>query len=270
MNDEYRPYLDPTQPVGVRVRDLLDRMTLEEKAAQTASPFGTAVDAHQPPALGWGTATAAIAALNLPPREAAARVNELQRKHIEDTRLGIPVLLAEEALLGFKVQGATTFPDAIAQAATWDPDLIAEMGAEIGAQMTTLGARMALSPLADVARDPRWGRVGETYGEDPYLVGATASAFVRGLQNSNPDAPVIAALKHFVAYGASDGGRNTEPAQVGDRLLRESTVSRSRWQSAMVAPTASCRRTTIWTAFPSPDHPSFSMTCSEVTTDSMA
>jgi beta-glucosidase len=221
MNDEYRPYLDPTQPVGVRVRDLLDRMTLEEKAAQTASPFGTAVDAHQPPALGWGTATAAIAALNLPPREAAARVNELQRKHIEHTRLGIPVLLAEEALLGFKVQGATTFPDAIAQAATWDPDLIAEMGAEIGAQMTTLGARMALSPLADVARDPRWGRVGETYGEDPYLVGATASAFVRGLQNSNPDAPVIAALKHFVAYGASDGGRNTEPAQVGDRLLRE-------------------------------------------------
>ncbi|WP_372469281.1 beta-glucosidase [Microbacterium maritypicum] len=221
MNDDYLPYRDSTQPVGVRVRDLLERMTLEEKAAQTASPFGTAVDAHTPPATGWGTATAAIAALNLPPREAAARVNELQRKHIEDTRLGIPVLLAEEALLGFKVQGATTFPDAIAQAATWDPELIREMGAEIGAQMAALGARMALSPLADVARDPRWGRVGETYGEDPYLVGSTASAFVRGLQNAVPGSPIIAALKHFVAYGASDGGRNTEPAQVGDRLLRE-------------------------------------------------
>lgn len=221
MNDDYLPYLDATQPVGVRVRDLLDRMTLEEKAAQTASPFGTAVDAHHPPATGWGTATAAIAALNLPPREAAERVNELQRKHIEDTRLGIPVLLAEEALLGFKVQGATTFPDAIAQAATWDPDLVAEMAAEIGSQMTALGARMALSPLADVARDPRWGRVGETYGEDPYLVGATASAFVRGLQHAVSDRPLIAALKHFVGYGASDGGRNTEPAQVGDRQLRE-------------------------------------------------
>jgi beta-glucosidase-like glycosyl hydrolase len=221
VNDDYLAYRDATQPVGVRVRDLLNRMTLEEKAAQTACPFGTAVDAHNPPATGWGTATAAIAALNLPPREAAERVNELQRKHIEDTRLGIPVLLAEEALLGFKVQGATTFPDAIAQAATWDPELVAEMGAEIGAQMVALGARMALSPLADVARDPRWGRVGETYGEDPYLVGATASAFVRGLQSAVPGSPVIAALKHFVGYGASDGGRNTEPAQVGDRLLRE-------------------------------------------------
>lgn len=221
MTDDYRPYLDPTQAVGVRVRDLLDRMTLEEKAAQTASPFGSAVDTHDPPELGWGTATAAIAALNLPPREAAIRVNELQRKHVEDTRLGIPVLLAEEALLGFKVQGATTFPDAIAQAATWDPDLVREMATEIGMQMTALGARMALSPLADVAHDPRWGRVGETYGEDPYLVGATASAFVQGLQTANSQAPVIAALKHFVAYGASDGGRNTEPAQVGERLLRE-------------------------------------------------
>ena len=221
MNDDYRPYLDATQPVGARVRDLLGRMTLEEKAAQTAAPFGTAVDAHDPPAEGWGAAVAAIAALNLAPREAAERVNELQRKHIEDTRLGIPVLLAEEALLGFKVQGATTFPDAIAQAATWNPDLITEMATEIGVQMTALGSRMALSPLADVARDPRWGRVGETYGEDPYLVGVTSSAFVRGLQNAVPDMPVIAALKHFVAYGASDGGRNTEPAQVGERLLRE-------------------------------------------------
>lgn len=221
MTDDYRAYRDASQPVGVRVRDLINRMTLEEKAAQVACPFGTAVDAHQPPALGWGAATAAIAALNLPPREAAAKVNELQRKHIEETRLGIPVLLAEEALLGFKVQGATTFPDAIAQAATWDPQLVEEMGAEIGAQMATLGARVALSPLADVARDPRWGRVGETYGEDPYLVGQTASAFVRGLQNAAPSTPLIATLKHFVGYGASDGGRNTEPAQVGERLLRE-------------------------------------------------
>lgn len=221
MHDPYLPYLDPEQSVDDRVRDLLARMTLEEKAAQTACPFGTAVEVHSPPATGWGTATAAIAALNLPPREAAVRANELQRKHIEDTRLGIPVLLAEEALLGFKVQGATTFPDAIAQAATWDTELVAEMAAEIGSQMAALGARLALSPLADVARDPRWGRVGETYGEDPYLVGAMASAFVHGLQNAVPARPIVAALKHFLAYGASDGGRNTESAHVGERQVRE-------------------------------------------------
>ncbi|MCI7457676.1 glycoside hydrolase family 3 N-terminal domain-containing protein [Actinomyces urogenitalis] len=164
---------------------------------------------------------AGIAALNLPPRQAAESANELQRKHLEDTRLGIPVLLAEEALLGFKVQGGTTFPDAIAQAASWDPDLIEQMASVIGQQMASLGAQMALSPLADLFRDPRWGRVGETYGEDPYLVGSIASAFVRGLQNAVQDTPLVCALKHFVAYGASDGGRNTEPASVGARQLRE-------------------------------------------------
>lgn len=221
MHDDYQAYLDPTQPVGVRVRDLLSRMTLEEKAAQTACPFGGAVGLDDPPVTGWGAATAAISSLHLTPREAATKANELQRKHVEGTRLGIPLLFAEEALLGFKVRGATTFPDAIAQAATWDMELVSEMGAEIGKQMVALGARMALSPLADVAIDPRWGRVGETYGEDPYLVGSTATAFVRGLQNAVPETPLVATLKHFVGYGASGGGRNTEPAAVGDRQLRE-------------------------------------------------
>jgi beta-glucosidase-like glycosyl hydrolase len=221
MDDSYRAYLDPSMPIGQRVTDLLSRMTLEEKAAQTASPFGSAVDTRVPPPTGWGSATAAISSLGLPPREAAAEANELQRKHVEGTRLGIPVLLAEEALLGFKVRGATTFPDAIAHAATWHPELVERMASEIGSQMAALGARLALSPLADVQRDPRWGRVGETYGEDPYLVGIMASAFVRGLQNAREDVPIAATLKHFVGYSASDGGRNTEPANVGPRALRE-------------------------------------------------
>ena len=218
---DHETYRDPSAPVEERVRDLLGRMTLEEKAAQTAAPFGAAVDVHTPPATGWGCAAAALSTLGRPPREAARAANELQRKHVEDTRLGIPVLLAEEALVGLKVRDATAFPDAIAQAATWDPELIGEMARTVGRQMARLGVRQALSPLADVARDPRWGRVEETYGEDPYLVGSMATAFVRGLQQADPAVPLIATLKHFLGYGASDGGRNTDAVQLGPRELRE-------------------------------------------------
>ncbi|MFI0446501.1 glycoside hydrolase family 3 N-terminal domain-containing protein [Actinomadura sp. 6N118] len=214
-------YRDSSLSVDERVRDLLGRMTLEEKAAQTAAPFGAAVDVHTPPETGWGCAAAALSTLGLPPRETARKANELQRKHIEGTRLGVPILLAEEALVGLKVRDATSYPAAIAQAATWEPELIEEMARTIGAQMARLGVRQALSPLADVARDPRWGRVEETYGEEPYLVGAMATAFVRGLQNSIEDVPLIATLKHFLGYGASDGGRNTEPAQLGQNELHE-------------------------------------------------
>src|SRR3954470_11194075 len=219
MADEV--FRDANASIDDRVRDLLARMTLEEKAAQTAAPFGAAVDVHSPPPGGWGCAVAALSTLGLPPRDAARAGNELQRKHVEETRLGIPVLLAEEALVGLKVRDATSFPDAIAQACTWDPDLVEEMARTIGRQMARLGVRQALSPLADVARDPRWGRVEETYGEDPYLVGTMASAYVRGLQEADPDVPRIATLKHFLGYSASDGGRNTEAAQLGERELRE-------------------------------------------------
>lgn len=214
-------YRDPSRPVEDRVRDLLSRMTLEEKAAQTSAPFGSAVDVHSPPETGWGTVVASLSTLDLPPRETARRGNELQRRHVEDTRLGIPVLFAEEALVGLKVRDATAFPDAIAQAATWEPDLVEQMARTIGRQMAALGVRQALSPLADVARDPRWGRVEETYGEDAYLVGSMATAFVRGLQNAVDNVPVLATLKHFLGYSASEGGRNTEPAHLGNREVRE-------------------------------------------------
>ena len=214
-------YRDASKPTAERVADLLARMTDEEKAAQVISPFGSMVDTHTPPATGWGVVTASLCSLRLPPRETARFGNELQRKHIEGTRLGIPVLFAEEALVGFKVREGTMFPEAIAQAATWNPALIERMGTTIGSQMVALGVRQALSPLADVAQDPRWGRVSETYGEEPYLVGQIASAFVRGIQNPVFGTPVIATLKHFVGYGASDGGRNTETANIGDRALRE-------------------------------------------------
>lgn len=220
-SNEHPAYRDPGLPVEQRVQDLLLRMTLEEKVAQTVSPFGTVVDVHNPPPTGWGSVTAALSAIGLPPRVAAAKGNELQRKHVEGTRLGIPVLMSEEALLGLKVRDATTYPDAIAQASTWDPALMEAVGHAIGEQMAILGVRQALSPLADVARDPRWGRVDETYGEEPMLVGTMSSAFVRGLQNARPGTPLIATLKHFIAYSASDGGRNGEPVQLGPRELRE-------------------------------------------------
>jgi beta-glucosidase-like glycosyl hydrolase len=204
-----------------RVSDLLGQMTLEEKAAQTGAPFGLMNDFNSPPMAGWGCAGAALSVLNRPPRETAEAGNDLQRKHVEGTRLGIPILLAEECLVGLKVRDAPIFPDAIAQAATWDPDLILEMAETIGRHMALLGVRQALAPLADVARDPRWGRLEETYGEDPYLVGTMATAFVSGLQGAVPEMPVIATLKHFVAYSASEGGRNCEPAHLGERVLRE-------------------------------------------------
>jgi beta-glucosidase len=220
-NDPTFLFCDASLPIEDRISDLLGRMTLEEKAAQLSSPFGAVVNVHNPPVTGWGTAVAALSSLDATPRAMARAANELQRKHVEETRLGIPVLLGEEALLGFKVRDAVVFPDAIAQAATWQPELIEEMADMIGRQMTAIGVRQALSPLADTARDPRWGRVEETYGEDPYLVGTMATAFVRGLQNADPDKPIIATLKHFIGYSASEGGRNTDAAQIGERELRE-------------------------------------------------
>ncbi|TDL45252.1 glycoside hydrolase family 3 N-terminal domain-containing protein [Microbacterium oleivorans] len=215
------PYRDAALPTAERVADLLERMTRVEKIAQLTAPFASLVDTHNPPPEGFGVVTATLCSLRALPPETAQRANALQRKHVEDSRLGIPVIFAEEALVGFKVRDATMFPEAIAQASTWNPGLIAQMAQTIGEQMVSVGARQALSPLADVARDPRWGRVGETYGEDPYLVGRISSAFVQGLQSSVPGTPVIATLKHFLGYGASDGGRNTETASVGTRALRE-------------------------------------------------
>lgn len=226
MNDKRgpddAPYRVPSLSVEERVTDLLARMTLEEKSAQLACPFaldhpeGVPLDADGLGAVAWP-----VAAAEAPPRQAVAAANALQRRLVEETRLGIPALFNEEALCGLKVKNATVFPDAIGQAATWDPALIEEMGRVIAAHARLVGARQLLSPLCDVAVDPRWGRVEETYGEDPYLVGSMATAFVRGVQGRDGGSGVIATLKHFIGYGASEGGRNTHPVHVGSRELRE-------------------------------------------------
>jgi beta-glucosidase len=140
---------------------------------------------------------------------------------VERTRLGIPVMVHEEAVAGFCARDATQFPQAIGLASTWDEELVGEVADAIRVQMVAVGARHSLSPVLDVARDARWGRVEETYGEDPYLVGRLGTAYVRGLQGEDLREGVIATGKHFLGYALSEGGMNHAPVQLGPRELRE-------------------------------------------------
>src|SRR4051794_20012208 len=145
---------------------------------------------------------------------------ELIRQHhvvLDDARLRIPALVHEECLTGFTSYGATVYPAAIAWGATFDPELIERMAAAIGRDMAALGVHQGLSPVLDVVRDYRWGRVEEAIGEDPYLVAMLGSAYVRGLQNAG----VIATLKHFAGYSASRGARNHGPVPMGPRELSD-------------------------------------------------
>lgn len=250
-------FRDPSLPVEERVNDLLCRMTLEEKVAQLGSYWIGAVLAGEGEraqfdrekagkllARGIGQITRPAGGSELRPAQVAALVNTLQRYLVEETRLGIPALIHEECLSGFMARGATTFPQAIGMASTWDPALIRRMAGIIRQQMRATGAHQGLAPLLDVARDPRWGRVEETFGEDPYLVAAIATAYIRGLQGSEAgrgslasqggDAGqgqgcqgldgangVVATVKHFVGYPFSEGGRNCAPVHVGERELRD-------------------------------------------------
>jgi beta-glucosidase len=148
-------------------------------------------------------------------------MNAIQQVAVERTRLGIPIFVHEESVGGFCHRDATVFPQALGLAATWDPGLVAQVASVIRMQMRAVGARLALAPVVDVARDPRWGRVEETYGEDPVLSGALATAYVRGLQTGDLRDGVAATAKHFLAYAMSEGGRNWGPVQMGPRELRE-------------------------------------------------
>ncbi|MGZ8764845.1 MAG: glycoside hydrolase family 3 N-terminal domain-containing protein [Acidimicrobiia bacterium] len=223
-------YRDPQRPVAERVDDLLGRMTLEEKVAQLGAVWVSelVVDGSFDPDValvriehGIGQVTRIGASTGLRSDESATLMNEIQRVVIERTRLGIPVLVHEEAVGGFCHRGATTFPQAIGLAATWDPDLIAEIGAVIRAQMMAVGARQNLAPVLDVARDPRWGRVEETYGESAYLCGRMGAAYVGAIQTDDLADGVVCTGKHFLGYAASTGGRNQAPVHLGPRELRE-------------------------------------------------
>ncbi len=223
-------YLDPTATIDDRVGDLIDRMTLAEKVAQLGGVWVTDLvgpdgldeaRARSRLANGIGHVTRIGASTGLLPGESARLFNEIQRMAIESSPLGIPVVVHEESLAGLCARGATVFPQAIGLASTWDPALVERVADVIRQQMVAVGARHTLAPVLDIARDPRWGRVEETYGEDPVLSGALGTAYVRGLQTSDLRNGVICTGKHFLGYGLPEGGMNHAPVQLGPRELRE-------------------------------------------------
>ncbi|MGB8348716.1 MAG: glycoside hydrolase family 3 N-terminal domain-containing protein [Ktedonobacteraceae bacterium] len=223
-------YRDPNASVEERVEDLLAHMTLDEKLAQLGCLWSTAfvsagifdpeVVAEKIPH-GIGEITRIGASTGLHPQESAALMNAIQQVAIERTRLGIPVIVHEESTGGFCHRDATVFPQGIGLAATWHPALVKQVAEVIRAQMLAVGARHALAPVLDVARDPRWGRVEESYGEDPVLTGVIGTAYVQGLQGDDLRLGVAATGKHFLGYAMSEGGRNWGPVQCGPRELRE-------------------------------------------------
>jgi len=223
-------YLNPKIPVADRVQDLVGRMTLEEKVAQLGSiPVTELLEdgkfsiekARKLLRNGIGQIARVAGSRGIEPEGAAKIANEIQRFLREETRLKVPAIIHEECLSGFMAKGATTFPQAIGLASTWNPELIQEITSVIRKQMKATGAHQGLSPVLDVARDPRWGRTEETLGEDPYLVACMGTAYIKGLQGNDLRNGIIATPKHFAAHGFSEGGRNCASVHVPPRELRE-------------------------------------------------
>ncbi len=246
------PYRDPSRSVDARVADLLARMTLEEKAAQMVGVWqlktqmlvgddgqfdlekaraafkdghGLGQVGRPSDAGGSGSGGGGIQVhKGRNAREQAELTNAIQRFFLEESRLGIPVIFHEECLHGQAAIDATSFGQPIALAATFDPALVEALYAMVAEEARSRGTHQALTPVVDVARDPRWGRVEETFGEDPYLVSRLGVAAVRGFQGDNTYADkkrVLATLKHFVAHGQPEGGQNCAPVNVSMRELYE-------------------------------------------------
>jgi beta-glucosidase len=226
--------LDALAPASVadRVAELVGRMTLEEKLAQivgfwekgdgeAVAPLqGEFAEEHgldEATRHGLGHLTRVYGTRPVEPAERARWLWELQRRLVRETRLGIPALVHEESLTGLSAWRAATFPTPLAWGASFDTDLVEQMAALIGRSMRELGVHQGLAPVLDVVRDPRWGRVEECIGEDPYLVGTVGTAYVRGLQSEG----VHATVKHFVGYSASKAGRNFAPVHAGPRELED-------------------------------------------------
>lgn len=227
---ESATYLDAARSVNERVGDLLGRMTLDDKLGQLGSAwsFELTTDnvfsrerAEQLAAHGLGHVTRVGGASSYGRAEAARFANAVQRYLVEDTRLGVPAIVHEEICSGLMARGTTIFPQAVGVASTWEPELSRALADTVRAQMRAVGAHQGLSPVLDVCRDPRWGRTEETFGEDPYLVSKMGVAFVRGLQGDDLRRGVVATGKHFVGYGASEGGLNWAPMHVGPRELHD-------------------------------------------------
>ena len=237
-------YKQASASVEDRIEDLLDRMTLEEKVGQICCPLGwemyTKVSSDsvtiselfkkQMSAAPLGSYWAVLRAdpwtqktleTGLNPELSAKALNALQKYAVENTRLGIPILFAEECPHGHMAIGTTVFPTSISQASTWNRDLIYQMGKVIGLEARSQGANIGYGPVLDISREPRWSRVEETFGEDPYLTGCLGTAFVQGMQGDDikDGAHVYSTLKHLAAYGVPRGGHNGNPADIGMRAL---------------------------------------------------
>jgi len=244
-------YKDPRQPVEARVDDLMSRMTLDEKVAQLETVWESkaklqTADGHFSPELAAknfpngiggfarpsdyrgvvqssGAAGASGETVNRDPRQTAEYVNAAQHWAVEHTRLGIPILMHEESLHGYVARGATSFPQAIGLASTWDPELVSRIFSVAAREARARGATLVLAPVVDVAKDARWGRIEETFGEDPYLVTQMGLAAIRGFQGPTLPLPadkVFVTLKHFTGHGAPESGTNVGPAHLGERELR--------------------------------------------------
>ncbi|UOB10792.1 glycoside hydrolase family 3 C-terminal domain-containing protein [Streptomyces sp. HP-A2021] len=234
------PWRDPALPATARVDDLLSRMTLEEKTAQLygvwvgASTDGDGVAPHQHDMTvdysdeawselitrGLGQLTRSFGTAPVDPALGAQALARAQRRITEAGRFGIPAVAHEECLAGFTAWQATAYPVPLAWGATWDPPLVEEMARRIGEDLRSAGVHQGLAPVLDVVRDPRWGRVEETIGEDPYLVGTVGTAYVRGLESAG----VVATLKHFAGYASSAGARNLAPVRAGTREFADVTL----------------------------------------------
>ncbi len=242
------PYRDASLPVDQRVRDLLGRMTLEEKFWQLFMIPGDLDDpAHDYSRGVFGLQVSTAARRtgregeDVPARFAARahaeRINAIQRYFVEKTRLGIPIIVFDEAVHGLAREGATMFPQAIALAATWDASLVGRVSTAIAKETRTRGVRQVLSPVVNIADDVRWGRVEETYGEDPFLASSMGDAFVKAFEKLG----IVTTPKHFVA-NVGEGGRDSYPIDRSERMLVErffppfeSAVRRAGARSVMTA-----------------------------------
>ena len=235
-------YRDRTRPIDERVRDLLSRMTLEEKVAQTLALWKgkekiTDEKGQFDPAAAKAVIGNGIGQISRPtelrdqpvkillgPRENAVFLNALQKYLVEQTRLGIPALTHEEAVHGLVAPRGTMFPVPIALASTWDPPLLEKVMSVAALEGRARGTHSVLAPVLDLARDPRWGRTEETYGEDPYLVARLGVAAIRGYQGTSRTLAadkVLATAKHFAGHGPHEGGINTAPTAFAERTLRD-------------------------------------------------
>ena len=245
-------YRNPQAPLQARVDDLLSRMTLEEKVGQmiaiwaskaeimegltfvsskasSAYPAGFGQITRPSDRRGGPAVAAAVggtAARWRTPENTVRFINDVQRWAVNETRLGIPVLFHEESLHGYMATDATMFPQAIAMAGSFDTQLMRDVQSVVAREVRARGVPFVLSPVVDIVRDPRWGRIEETFGEDPFLVGEMGVAAVEGLQGPGKfdqlaPGKVYATLKHMTGHGQPESGENVAPAPIAERELRE-------------------------------------------------